>query len=227
MMMRRLWLIGVFCLALTCWATDAAAQEVSVPAAQEVSVPDKAISTMSRFLDDWLDKPDKVKATRHFSGTIRSQEVAPRAVWILRDGSEGLSPKQADEYWKLLNRITPSGGSRRETLEEIDPDLAEQLGYFVSPAVHDYKFTVFVAADAETINSFDAGYGDVAKALKPHVNVILTMIADFANRRAENYTGPFVSFWGEEPTAGSDGEFAWRIQALGAVPEVEAWFDGR
>lgn len=221
---NRLWLNGGLCLTLTCWSTGAAAQS-----ADSSGVPDEALSAMSSFLNAWLGEPNKVNATAHFSGTTRSQEVAPRAVWVLRDGSAGLSPEQVDEYWKLLKRIgKPSGGSLSETLDPIDPDLEEQLGYFVSPIAHDWgEFTTFVAADAETINSFDAGYGDVAAALKPRANRILTMIADFANRRAENYTGPFVSFWGEERTAGDDEEPAWRIQALGAVPEVAAWLDGK
>ena len=217
-MMRRLSSIGGFCLALVCWASDATPQSVDAD-----KIPDKALFAMSEFLDAWLVKQDKAKATAYFSGTIRSQEVAPRAVWSIRTGAPGLSHRQVDEYWKLLNRIgRSSGGPLSETLDGIDPDLKNQLDHFVSLVAHGYgKFTAFVARDAETINSFDAGYGDVAAALQPHGNRILTMIADFANRQSESYSGPFVSFWEEEESA------SWRIQALGAVPEVEAWLDGR
>lgn len=218
--MRRPWLIGGFCFTLMCWATDATSQSVDTKA------PEEALSAMSGFLTAWLVEQDKDKTTAYFSGTARSQEVAPRAVWSIRTGSEELSPEQVDEYWKVLNRLgMPSGDSLRESLAPIDPDLKKQLRHFVSPVEHEHgEFTAFVASNAETINSFDGGYGNVVAVLQPSENRILTMIADFANRQTERYRGPFVSFWGEEY---GEEESAWRIQALGAVPEVEAWLDGR
>ncbi len=209
--MRKPWLIGGFCFTLMCWATNATSQSVDTNKRHE------ALSAMAGFLTAWLDK-DKHETTAYFSGTPRAQEVAPRAVWSVRSiGSEELSSDQVDEYWKVLNRLgMPSGN-----LAPIDPDLKRQLQRFVSPEEHEYgEFTAFVASNAETINSFDGGYGNVAAALQPSdENPIFTMIVDFANRHTERYRGPFVSFWGEES--------AWRIQALGAVPEVEAWLDGR
>lgn len=209
MTMRRLASVGSVFLFMMAGAVGAASQESS----------DRATTAMSEFLDAWLVKRDRDGALSHISGSIRSQDVAPRSVWLARNGEPRLSEEQREAYWGILNKLGHSPEPRDSLQAALVPrdrdlvDLLHQQAHVVQPG----PFIVLVADTELAIDSFDAGYGDVATALQPDKNVILTMIADYTGRRRED-TGPFVSFWMEEP----DG---WRIQALGGVPQEAAWLD--
>ena len=219
-------------LLLTCCAAVGSAQEPR----RSVKFT-HATETMQSFLGAWLVDNNEEAAMGHFAVTERALELAPRAVWRLVQNADPSDRAQVhhlwdsllqEEYWKVLRRIRGKehdGASLETILAPLDPDLAKVL----YPALGDYvirtePFTVFLAPDADAIDNFDGGYGDVAAALKPASNTILTMIADFNDRGHEGYIGPFVSFWAEEWDE-SNGE-QWKIQALGAVPEDEMWRDG-
>lgn len=214
--MRGVCLVGGTCLLLLCWTVGVA------PQGRDGEIPPEALDAMHGFLGAWLVQEDKTEAVTHFSATYRSQQVAPRAVRAVRDDSGELSRAQVDAYWHVLQRLggAQNGDRLHEILAPLDPDLMAILRRVVRMANTEQLFTVFVAEDDVAIDSFDGGYGDVAAALQPAENLVLTMIADFADRGREAYSGPFVSFWSKE-------HGAWRIQALGAVPNEEAWLDGQ
>ena len=187
--------------------------------------PEEAQSAMFGFLDAWLVQKDQARTVTHFSASGNVRMLAPKSVLNAPGGLyNGLSSQQRDVYWQTLGQIgVPHGFSLDEILAPIDPDLKTALvEELMVTIVHEQPFTVFVADSELAIDSFDGGYGDVAEALLPTQNVVLTMIADFADRGHKSYMGPFVSFWS---TDAIDDD--WRIQALGAAPEGEMWRDGR
>ena len=189
--------------------------------------PDEAKSAMFGFLDAWLVERDQAAAMAYFSTTGRSLELVPKAVLLEPEYTRGLSKVEVEahwreKYWGELGKFgAPHGPPLDEILGSIDPDLLAALESELKVRiVHKHTFTVFVADTDAAIYNFDAGFGDVTTALRPSENLVLVMIADFAERNHSAYIGPFVSFWG------ADFDGAWRIQALGAVPEGEVWYDG-
>ena len=222
-------------LLLTCWAAVGSAQEPRRGVNTEEL--EHATEAMREFLGAWLVDSSEKEAMGHFAVTEQALELAPRAVWRIVQNADPNDRSQIHhlwdsslrkEYWRVLRqlRVEEHGGAKLEDiLASLDPDLSDAL----HDALGDYvirtePFTVFLAPDAVAIDSFDGGYGDVAAALKPASNTILTMIADFKDRGHEGYIGPFVSFWAVERDE-SDGE-QWKIQALGAAPEGDIWRDG-
>lgn len=219
-------------LLLTCCVAVGSAQEPR----HSVNVEElaHATETMRGFLGAWLSDNNEMEAMRHFAVTEQALGLAPRAVRRnVQKGNtselhylwDGLLRK---EYWKVLMQLRGEerdGAELEDILASLDPDLSEVLHVALGDyVIQTEPFTVFLAPDDIAIDSFDGGYGDVAAALKPVSNTILTMIADFKNREHEGYVGPFVSFWAEEWDE-SNGE-QWKIQALGAAPEGEIWRDG-
>ena len=213
---------------LICWAVPSASQEVSPEKLQ------KAYGTMHKFLDAWLVNEDEEATMQHFAATERSLKLAPKAVWRIARKVDLSDRAQVEalwngslkgEYWKVLARFRVKEKDGRLPLETIlapiDRDLASALHAELVPVVYKEPFTMFVAPSDDVIWSFDGGYGDVAAELHPAENTVLTMIADFAGRDREGYSGPFVSFWTEDEP---DGD--WHIQALGAAPEGDMWIDG-
>ena len=170
---------------------------------------DEAIETMHDFLHSWVLNRDKDMTLSYFGESARGR-FAP-ITGISADGAWKTDPA----YWSLLNSIWPVNNSRRaERLEDvltIDKDVLRFVTTELKGVVlHEDVFLVFAAYDGVGINSFDAGYGDVADHLKPtHEQPALTMIAGFREPKFPA-AGPFVSFWGV------DGDNSWRIQALGA-----------
>ena len=225
--------IGIVLAIMLTWAGT------SAPRGAAPEFPDGARSAMSGFLNAWLVQQDQTSTMAHFSASGDALTVAPRAVlkalddrvarWTHRERKApgelrgGLSHRQQDAYWRVLNRLGVSyGAPLEEVLAPIDPDLRAALDDELKVhVVHREPFTVFVAEDDVAIDSFDGGYGDVATVLRPADNLVLTMIADFAQRSDKNYVGPFVSFWR------TDLDEVWRIHALGGAPEGEIWRDGR
>lgn len=219
--------------------------EGTVGAASQVPSAQAASNAMSKFLHAWLVEQTRESALSHISGSIRSQEVAPRSVWIHKGDSPGLSEEQKAAYWEVLKKFAPLDpewqelapldpewqdeptsleldslelDSLKKILVPLDPDLENLLDRHANVVMKD-PFIILVADTDEVIDSFDAGYGDVAKALQPHENQVLAMIADFKGRR-RNDTGPFVSFWSED-----EEDDVWLLQALGAIPHDPAWLD--
>lgn len=239
--MIRFGLVGSVFLFMVVGTAGAASQSPSVQMAS---------NAMSKFLHAWLVEQTQESALSHISGSIRSQEVAPRSVWIHKGDSPGLSEEQKAAYWEVLKKFAPlepewqefallepewrdeptSPGpisldpdslelnSLKKILVPLDPDLGNLLDRHASVVMKD-PFIILIADTDEVIDSFDAGYGDVAKALQPHENQVLAMIADFKGRRRDD-TGPFVSFWSED-----EEDAVWRLQALGSIPHELAWLD--
>ncbi len=202
---------------------------------QEQVHPASAIEDMVGFLTAWVVDRDGPKAMSYLGASAGSLDLVPK--FVLREGRDNLWKEEesgfahgfskrstvpvkiATGYWTMLNAFWPAR-----------PVVDVGLEYFLvvnnhaysfvkdelhaNPYNHGSMFTVFAADEPVEVNSFDAGYGDVATVLKPSpANPVLTMIADFRDRRSFHpNVGPFVSFWGEE------GQREWRIQALGAFP---------
>ena len=218
MTMRRFGLVGSVFLLMVTGTAGVASQEL----------PAQASNAMSKFLHAWLVEQTQESALSYISGSIRSQEIAPRSVWVHKGDSPGLSEEQKAAYWEVLKEFAPLepawqefaplelNDSLKKILVSLDSDLENLLHRYATVRQKD-PFIILAADTDEAINSFDAGYGDVAEALQPHRNQVLTMIADFKGRRRED-TGPFVSFWSEE-------DDVWRLQALGAIPHELAWLD--
>ena len=212
MTMKRLGWVGSLVLLMMSGATSASSQGLE-------GLPIEASTAMSSFLDAWLVEHDREETLAYISGSIRSQEVAPRSVWVARHGEPGLSEEQKEAYWEILKRLGGSveaGESLESTLTLPDRDLVD-LVHREGRVIQPWPFIVLIADTDVAINGFHAGYGNVATALEPTENLVLTMIADYNGRQREE-TGPFIAFWSEE----DDG---WRIQALGAVPHEAAWLD--
>ena len=227
---RAAQLVGVSLLPI-CWAAAVASQ--NVPS----RLPEGPCGTMHAFLDAWLVEQNEATAMGFFATTGHALNLAPDPVWEAaraddidlndREQVQRLWHSQKGVYWKLLNRFwTKSRGVPLEvTLTALDPDLTEMLTNELRVQILcSEPFTVFVADSDIAIDTFDAGYGDVATALQPTDDVVLTMIADFVERGHEGYMGPFVSFWKEGKEGETSGQ--WQIQALGAAPEGDIWIDG-
>ena len=203
---------------------------------------------MRGFLEAWLVDGDKARTTAHFIVDDATVSVAPRVVWVLAQAlvggpsaviSEVFGPRRRvwigtaeearlrSEYWRSLERfrVDPAvsvGSGLEGVLDAVDPDLRRIIESELSVSVGDSGlFLAFVARDERVINSFDAGFGDVAEVLRPREQTVLVLIADFRGRAHLSYQGPFVAFWVRDPVDG-----AWRIAALGAVPEGMVFVDG-
>ena len=218
MEIRRTAATAVIAIALLAWSPASAQHGYGA-----------AVETMQKFLNAWVIDYDEAAVMAHFGEAAASfaphypAEQPFATGWdseldrLVVSRGEGLSG-----YWIMLNSIWFSKrdqGSRVDVqLQDvlvIDEDVREFLttedlsGHFV----HDRLFLVFAAHDAVAINSFDAGYGNVAGHLQPsREDPTLTMIAGFGNPKLEQ-AGPFVSFWDLEE------DEVWRIQALGAYPK--------
>ena len=184
-----------------------------------------AVETMQKFLNDWVIDYDEAAVMAHFGKAAASfaphypaQQPIETGLSFDRpvDRGDGLSG-----YWIMLNSIWLSEKDQRSRVDVrlqdvlvIDEDVREFLKTELSgDIVHDRVFLVFAAHDAVALNSFDAGYGNVAGHLQPsRKDPTLTMIAGFGNPKLEQ-AGPFVSFWDLEE------DEVWRIQALGAYPK--------
>ena len=184
-----------------------------------------AVETMQKFLDDWVIDYDEAAVMAHFGKAAASfaphypaQKPIEIGLSFDRpvDRGDGLSG-----YWIMLNSIWLSEKDQRSRVDVrlqdvlvIDEDVREFLKTELSgDIVHDRVFLVFAAHDAVALNSFDAGYGNVAGHLRPsREDPTLTMIAGFGDPKLEQ-AGPFVSFWDLEE------DEVWRIQALGAYPK--------
>lgn len=218
MEIRRTAATAVIAIALLAWSPASAQHGYGA-----------AVETMQKFLSAWVIDYDEAAVMAHFGEAAASfaphypAEQPFATGWdseldrLVVSRGEGLSG-----YWIMLNSIWFSKrdqGSRVDVqLQDvlvIDEDVREFLttedlsGHFV----HDRLFLVFAAHDAVALNSFDAGYGNVAGHLQPsREDPTLTMIAGFGNPKLEQ-AGPFVSFWDLEE------DEVWRIQALGAYPK--------
>jgi hypothetical protein len=166
----------------------------------------EAVEAMRNFLVAWVIDYDEAAALSHFGEAAMGPFAPTLGVGVEEAGSA---------YWPMLNSIWPVSNSlRADRLEDvlvIDRDvLTFVTTELKATIVHEDVFLVFAAYDDVGINSFDAGYGDVADHLKPTLELpALTMIAGFREPKFPT-AGPFVSFWGV------DGDNSWRIQALGS-----------
>ena len=214
---RRTAVAAVIAIALLAWSPASAQYGYGV-----------AVETMQKFLNDWVIDYDEAAVMAHFGETAAS--FAPHyhpaqqplaAVWDGRFDRLANRGEELSGYWIMLSSIWFSKRDPESRVDVqlqdvlvIDEDVREFLTTELSgDIVHDRVFLVFAAHDAVALNSFDAGYGNVAGRLQPsREDPTLTMIAGFGNPKLEQ-AGPFVSFWDlEEDTV-------WRIQALGAYPK--------
>ena len=153
----------------------------------------EAIEAMSNFLYSWVINHDEVTTLSYF-GESAMGRFAP----IMDTGVDGR--KTGLEYWPMLTSIWPVNTSlRADHLEDvlaIDPDVYTFVSTELKGAVlYEDVFLVFAVYDDVGINSFDAGYGDVADHLKPTPELpALTMVAGFREPKFPA-AGPFVSFW--------------------------------
>ena len=211
-----------------------------IGAAQPPTPSDQAVREMTAFMEAWIVDEDMSKAMGYFDTSERAFAVVPRHIWDPAQAAAGLAvaghtadfPREGLQheghlqrdirvgYWLMLNTLWPAAivDAALQDLLVVDEDVTAFLRdeLKVQYVISDAGFTVFVADEPVEIDSFDAGYGDVATALlSEEGGPVLAMIADFRYKRQVN-PGPFVSFWTEELVA--SGVTEWRIQALGAFP---------
>ena len=212
----------------------------AVPAASQETasdLPEGAFDAMYGFLDAWLIEQNGAATISRLAAVDRPTEeivelAAQRDAESFLSGAAfwagALDLPDREPVLRILKHLDlfavgETDHQLEAVLAPIDPDLMEVLvGELGVHIVQTKPFTVFFAHNDIAIDSFDAGYGDVATALRPSENMVLVMIADFADRNHEEYSGPFVAFWAENEMTGQ-----WQIQALGAAPEGRIWRDGK
>ncbi|MCY3845507.1 MAG: hypothetical protein OXH69_18435 [Acidobacteria bacterium] len=230
--MRRA-LVGLT-IATAAWSTMATAQDDS-----HVS----AIRSMEKFLEAWVVRNDMQSTLQYFGVSDAALKLIPMSISDQGNNEylRGLQGKAADRrdlprevmtgYANLLRVLWPyhivDAVGLQDVLvtnQEVHRVLTDELPNVA--ILHDGGFIVFEATEPGEINTFNLGYGEVARVLQPTVeDPVLTMIADFKLRKElrlreelNNSMGPFVSFWRQEerahpPTTG------WYIQGLGAFPD--------
>ena len=123
----------------------------------------EAVEAMRSFLFAWVIDYDEAATLSHFGDAAMGPFAPTMSAGVDRAGPA---------YWPMMNSIWPVSKSlRAERLEDvliIDPDVYTFVTTELKGTiVHEDVFLVFAAYDDVGINSFDAGYGDVADHLKP------------------------------------------------------------